>query len=160
MYLETTILDVSDAGSDHARVTKKTFAALTEPGPQTPRLRTENPACAHIQPVLDTARNVRSVKALATAFRALEPEIAWSARADRKTGDPNFPNAHATGMIIGDGGLEARQDLRMGASLLAPQHVLPKPPTPARRSLYRAYARTLAARSGPLAGAWHWWTGL
>ena len=83
--LETTILDVSDAGSDHARVTKKTFAALTEPGPQTPRLRTENPACTHIQPVLDTARNVRSVKALATAFRALEPEIAWSARADRKT---------------------------------------------------------------------------
>jgi hypothetical protein len=123
--LETTILDVSDAGSDHARVTKKTFAALAEPGPQTPRQRTENPACTHIQPVLDTAENIRSVKALTAAFRALEPEIAWSARADRKTDDPNFPNAHATGMIIGDGGLEARQDLRMGASLLAPETFYP-----------------------------------
>lgn len=123
--LEMTILDVSDAGSDHARVTKKTFAALGEPGPQTPRPRTENPACAYIPAALKAASTVQSVKALTAAFQELEPEIAWSARADRQTDDPNFPNAHATGMIIGDGGLEARNDLRMGASLLAPETFYP-----------------------------------
>ena len=71
--LETKILDVSDAGSDHARVTKKTFAALTDPGPQTPRQRTENPACAHIPSLLDTAENIQSVKPLTAAFRAFVP---------------------------------------------------------------------------------------
>ena len=123
--LEATILDISDAGSDHARVTKKMFAALAEPGPQTPRLRTENPACAHIQSALDAAAKVQATEGLAIAFNTLEPEIAWSARSDRKTNDPNFPNAHATGMIIGDGGLEARTDLRLGASLLAPETFYP-----------------------------------
>ena len=123
--LETTVLDVSATGSDHARVTKKTFAALAEQGPQTSRQRTENPACAHIPFALEAAANIQSIRALSAAFRALEPKIAWSARADRKTDDPNFPNAHATGIIIGDGGLEARSDLRMGASLLAPNTFYP-----------------------------------
>jgi hypothetical protein len=61
------------------------------------------------------------VARVADAFAALEPSLAWAPRA---AGDPfasdNWPEGHANTTIVGPKGLEDRNDLAIGASLLAP----------------------------------------
>jgi len=59
--------------------------------------------------------------ALADGFAAIEPRLHW---AKRPAGGPfaseNWPDGHANAMIIGPVGLERRNDMQIGVSLLAP----------------------------------------
>jgi hypothetical protein len=62
-----------------------------------------------------------ALKRLAEAFRALEPSIHWQGFGGTVTpGDTAFEDGHANARIMGPGGLEPRQDVWLGASLLAP----------------------------------------
>lgn len=58
---------------------------------------------------------------LADAFMALTPSLTW---APRSAGGPfasdSWPDGHANATIVGPKGLEDRDDLAIGASLLAP----------------------------------------
>lgn len=66
-----------------------------------------------------------STAPLAAALLKLAPRLAWRRRIDRKSDNPNFADAHANAVILGDGGIESREDVRIGISLLAPDTVYP-----------------------------------
>jgi len=55
-------------------------------------------------------------------FLAIEPRIRWQRRAklDMNTASANIFDSHANGMIFGPGGIEERQDVWLGLTLLAP----------------------------------------
>ena len=54
-------------------------------------------------------------------FQAIEPLLTWRRRQDASgTASENFQDGHANAMIIGPGGLEERNDVWLGATLMAP----------------------------------------
>lgn len=54
-------------------------------------------------------------------FERLEPHLEWKTRPDHgNSASDNFPLEHANAMIAGPGGLEVRDDLWLGVTLMAP----------------------------------------
>ena len=99
------------------------FADLLRPaqaGSQPPR---RLPACRYLPDAINLAKSRSSELArLALAFEAIEPSLAWMVRA---SGGPfasvNWPEGHANATIVGSApALETRDDMAIGASLLAP----------------------------------------
>ena len=91
---------------------------------------------------------------LARAFEAIEPSLAWMIRA---SGGPfasaNWPEGHANSTIIGSASaLEFRDDIVIGASLLAPNVRYPDHSRPSRRGLPLADAGPFSARAFGLDG--------
>ncbi|QIG52228.1 transcriptional regulator [Nordella sp. HKS 07] len=104
---------------DAARCIDRVFTALTEyrgPGTDTPgRL----PVCVHLEPALDNARATHA--ALVQSFAAVEPHLTWTKRAQsHPNASANFDDAHAYALIVGPNAYEARDDIWIGVSLLAP----------------------------------------
>jgi quercetin dioxygenase-like cupin family protein len=79
--------------------------------------------CQHLDGALATARTASPALArVADAFAALEPLLHWTRRsASGPFASDNWPEGHANATIVGPGGLEQREDLVIGVSLLAPQ---------------------------------------
>jgi hypothetical protein len=116
----------------HAGSTKRgeetTGDALSARAPQTtPRVTPQVTSMASgddnavnfLTPALHTARNATSTARVATAFASLAPALTWLQRPGSEA-DSQFHAGHANCLIVGPGGLEARDDVRVGASLLAP----------------------------------------
>lgn len=61
---------------------------------------------------------------LLEAFRAIEPGLAWYRRKG-DLGDDRFRACHANAMLVGPGGLEPREDVWVGVSLMAPNTSYP-----------------------------------
>ncbi len=106
-------------GPEAYRCIDRVFTALTEYrglGQNTPgRL----PACDHLEPALAHARATHA--ALADSFAALEPHLTWTKRAQsHPTANGNFLHGHANALVVGPGAYEAREDVWVGVSLLAP----------------------------------------
>lgn len=106
-------------GPEAYRCIDRVFTALTEyrgPGQNTPgRL----PACDQLEPALAHARATHA--ALADSFAALEPHLTWTKRAQsHPTANGNFLDGHANALVVGPGAYEAREDVWVGVSLLAP----------------------------------------
>ena len=105
-----------------AAVADRIFTALEEPSapaaqPGSDRL----PVCRHLEPALETARlQPDPIGALADAFAAIEPRLDWKIRAGAEAQGEQFLNSHANATIVGSEGLEKRQDVWIGVSLLAP----------------------------------------
>jgi hypothetical protein len=78
--------------------------------------------CRHLDGALATARAASSfLGRVADAFAAMEPSLSWSRRpAGGPFASDNWPDGHANAMIVGSGGLEHRDDVMIGVSLLAP----------------------------------------
>jgi hypothetical protein len=76
------------------------------------------PVCALLDVVLSSATPVLD------AFRAVEPHLAWYRRKG-DDGDDRFRACHANTMLVGPGGLEPREDLWIGATLMAPSTSYP-----------------------------------
>lgn len=58
---------------------------------------------------------------LAAALAQLAPDLRWTTRKSvGPTASPGFAEAHANAMLIGPGGVEAREDVWLGLSLMAP----------------------------------------
>ena len=106
---------------------ERIFTALATAGAQhAPRRPEPPPARKHLDDALDAARAAPpSAAALAEAFAAIEPQLCWLRRAGAEKLPGNFANGHANATIVGDGGLELRDDVRIGVSLLAPQVTYP-----------------------------------
>jgi len=69
------------------------------------------PVCALLDEVL------APVTPLHSALRAIVADLTWYRRAG---GDDRFQQSHANTMLVGPGGLEARDDVWIGATLMAP----------------------------------------
>jgi quercetin dioxygenase-like cupin family protein len=99
------------------------FADLLRPAPAAPQRPRRLPACRHLPDAIDLAKSASPELArLACAFEAIEPSFTWMVRA---AGGPfasgNWPEGHANATIIGsESALETRDDIAIGASLLAP----------------------------------------
>jgi hypothetical protein len=109
-------------GPVHA-ASDRIFAAL-----QTPSTRGERsgaaglPVCRHLPAALEyVGRQSGPVRALADAFAVIESQLAWKVRPGAEAHGESFLNGHANATIIGSQGLEIRDDVWIGVSLLAPQ---------------------------------------
>ncbi|HBF29927.1 dimethylsulfonioproprionate lyase family protein, partial [Rhizobium sp.] len=80
------------------------------------------PVCSrHIEDIMAAKTGQAALDVLIERFKAVEPLLEWKARSiyDASASD-NFLSGHANTMIIGPDGLEDRQDLWFGATLIAP----------------------------------------
>jgi hypothetical protein len=80
------------------------------------------PACSWIARGLASARaHSSAISRVADGFYQIEPLLRW---APRPAGGPfasaNWPEGHANAMIVGPGGLERRDGIRIGVSLMGP----------------------------------------
>lgn len=77
------------------------------------------PVQMHLQAALRGAAKGPAA-ALAAAFAEIEPRLAWQRRPGATEVSADFADGHANAVIIGEGGLEDRADVRIGVSLVAP----------------------------------------
>jgi hypothetical protein len=116
-------LSHKELGDAARRCLTRVFDALDDPHPFANKAPARLPACIHLEGALDTARKANaSLARIAGAFAALDPHLTWTRRpqADH-TASANFIDGHANVMIVGSNGHEPRDDVWVGASLLAPQ---------------------------------------
>jgi quercetin dioxygenase-like cupin family protein len=113
---------VSKSASEVNSVARQLFAALRSPAPHADQEARRLPACQHLHAALNSARQASpELDRLASAFAALEPHLKWISR---NTSGPfaseNWAKGHANSIIVGKGGVEDRDDVLVGVSLLAP----------------------------------------
>ena len=98
------------------------FSALRIPSAQEgQRVPARLPVCRHLPAALEQARcQPGPAAALAEAFAAVEPLLAWQRRAGAEAHGEPFLSGHANAAIAGEEGLEIRRDIRIGVSLMAP----------------------------------------
>jgi hypothetical protein len=109
-------------GPEATAAIDRIYGALQTPRPAGSDVAKRLPVCRYLGETLATARTASaSLARVADAFAALEPSLAWRAR---PSGGPfasdNWPEGHANAMVVGPKGLEHREDVAIGASLLAP----------------------------------------
>lgn len=83
---------------------------------------TRLPVCDQLDEVThQTHFATPELRRVADSFRALEPTLTWRCRSgDMLHASANFAQGHANAVIVGPGGVERRNDVRLGVSLLAP----------------------------------------
>jgi hypothetical protein len=109
-------------GPEATAAIDRIYGALRTPRAYEPVAPRRLPVCRYLAEAVATARaGSAPVARVADAFAALEPSLAWAPRA---AGGPfasdNWPEGHANTTVVGPKGLEDRNDLSIGASLLAP----------------------------------------
>jgi quercetin dioxygenase-like cupin family protein len=57
---------------------------------------------------------------LVHAFAAIEPQLNWTKRTSEDPAHRSFNEGHANARIFGDGGIEERDDVQVGVTVLAP----------------------------------------
>lgn len=107
--------------ADSRRSIRQIFAALKQPANERADARFRLPVCSYLGSVLATAAIQPDLRALVARFGAIEPVLEWTRRPkyDSSASD-NFMDGHANAMIVGPRGLEDRNDVWIGVSLLAP----------------------------------------
>jgi quercetin dioxygenase-like cupin family protein len=123
-------IDATEAGiraraadfPDAMPLADRVFAALEDAGDGNAKTTPARlPACGHLEEALGQAREGPDpVPELADALAAIEPAFAWHRRPGSAQVAGDFHDSHANAFIVGDGGLETRQDVRIGISLVAP----------------------------------------
>ncbi|MFK8083521.1 MAG: dimethylsulfonioproprionate lyase family protein [Granulosicoccus sp.] len=119
--LHKAILSKAMVGGEAHRVIDRIMSALSNPeAPANPTAHSV-PACALLETAVDNVVGDAAVVEHARALQALAPSLAWWQRSDAgKIGEP-FASGHANATLIGPGGLEERDDVWVGVSLLAPE---------------------------------------
>ena len=115
------VLSAAGTAAEARQSVARIFKALEQPRAPGSGAGTRLPVCAHLEAALATARAASAPLArVADAFARLEPHLAWRGRAGGPTASENFDGGHANAMLAGPGGFEERDDLWIGASLMAP----------------------------------------
>lgn len=97
------------------------FSALQVPAAQRPASGSRLPVCSNLTRALAVQTSDTTLRDLLERFDAIEPLLEWRQRtANDGSASANFAEGHANATIVGPGGLEDRQDVWLGASLLAP----------------------------------------
>ena len=112
------LLEAGTPAGDAAQRITGALAAST--GRIVPSMVEAPPACRYMGAALERARGVDSVAALAAVLSDLVPELAWRRRPGAEAHGEAFREGHANALIVGPGGLEQREDVLVGASLVAP----------------------------------------
>jgi hypothetical protein len=108
-------------GSEAARVAQTIAAALAKPAVQSERQSSRLPVCKHLGNAFDLARQQGPEAAgLADALAQIEPQLTWRRRWNANPTDAGFYDGHANANIVGPEGLEKRDDIWIGVSLMAP----------------------------------------
>jgi quercetin dioxygenase-like cupin family protein len=106
-----------------APVADRIFGALGRAAPEAGDI-TEGrlPACVHLAKAPAAARAAPpSAARAADAFAAIEPTRQWKRRFNAESPGSHFAGNHANAVIVGPGGLEPRDDVLVGVSLMAPR---------------------------------------
>ena len=123
-FLETagdTLAELTEAGTPVGDAAERIFGALeASTGTIVPSEAEAPPACRHLSAALERAREVTPIASLAAAFSDLAPELAWRRRPGAEAHGAAFSEGHANVLIVGPGGFEQREDVLVGASLVAP----------------------------------------
>jgi hypothetical protein len=110
-----------EPGSETHASLDRIAAALRSPAVRHTRAGSRLPVCRHLDAALAVETSDDSMRALIEAFRTIEPSLEWQRRASfDETASANFAEGHANAMILGPAGLENRNDIWIGASLMAP----------------------------------------
>lgn len=110
-------------GAEGSAAIYRIHEALASPGRSGSGRIQRLPVCgAWLPEACATARrHLPTMARIVNAFEAIEPTLFW---APRSAGGPHasasWPEGHANAMIVGPGGLESRDDMQIGVSLLAP----------------------------------------
>lgn len=111
-----------DAAPEVTHFRTQLFSALAQPGSGGTAAAETLPVCTHISAACNMGAAASPVlAALAGTFERLAPHLAWKVRpAGGPHASANWLAHHANAVIIGRGGLEGREDVAVGASLMAP----------------------------------------
>lgn len=111
-----------EAKTEAGGAARRIFDALAgRVGRIAPRESPRPPACRYLPTALERARAAPETALLAEAFAALEPALRWGRRPDSEAHGQTFHDGHANACLVGPTGLEARSDVLVGASLVAPR---------------------------------------
>jgi hypothetical protein len=103
------------------RVARRIDEGLRQAAEQAPRMPNRLPVGDLIPSALAAARAKGGLIAdLADAFAGIESQLKWERRWTAKPSDVPFYDGHANATIVGPDGLEKRDDIWIGVSLLAP----------------------------------------
>jgi Dimethlysulfonioproprionate lyase len=98
------------------------FSALKAAGAERSAAGSRLPVCSHLQRALEIDTSHLILRRLVERFKSIEPLLEWRRRAtSNSSASDNFADGHANAMIIGPGGLEERQDVWLGATVMAPK---------------------------------------
>ena len=96
-------------------------AALVSPPPEAEAGDVAQFVSRHLDDALDgISGREDDLGAVGRSFRALAGDLVWAQRPAGSDDPPGFRDAHANATIVGVDGLEVRDDIRIGASLVAP----------------------------------------
>lgn len=77
--------------------------------------------CHMLEQALDQQVVKDGLSDLVESFKRIEPRLRWDTKVQLdKSASANFSDSHANGMIFGPGGIEEREDLWLGVTLMAP----------------------------------------
>jgi hypothetical protein len=108
-------------GPEARRSVGAIFAALQRPGDMRSGPGSRLPACGQLKAALSIDTSDPVLLRLVERFKAIEPDLQWSRKTNHDgSASANFDDGHANAMIVGPGGLEARRDLWLGVTLMAP----------------------------------------
>lgn len=107
--------------AESKRSIEQIFEALEVPGELRADEGKQLPVCRYLDTALAVDFKDSALRRLAQSFKALAPRLTWRERSDSAgTASANYADGHGNAMVLGPGGLEARNDLWIGATLLAP----------------------------------------
>jgi len=109
-------------GSEDAAFVERLFSTLASPAlPSRTFDGNRFEASGSFKPALDALHDAPpSLQRVGQALAALEPLMPWSQRRYDGPDAARFAAGHANALIIGSGGMEDREDIRVGVSLMAP----------------------------------------
>ncbi len=119
---ETAILQRADTCKNAGPAAKPVFEALRKNVGGKGRFSPERlPVCDALESALHVASiGPAPIPDLAIALNDLSPRLQWQRRNNSPPDGTNFHDGHANALVVGPGGLEEREDVWVGISLLAP----------------------------------------
>ncbi|MER9583937.1 dimethylsulfoniopropionate lyase [Mesorhizobium sp. M0276] len=97
------------------------FAQAEVPGPERTTAGSRLPVCSYLGPALAEETVPSTLRNLVERFKAIEPLLEWRLKSNPDpSASSNFRDGHANAMILGPGGIEDRNDLWLGVTLMAP----------------------------------------
>ncbi|HEX7107801.1 MAG TPA: dimethylsulfonioproprionate lyase family protein [Aestuariivirga sp.] len=119
---ETAILRRADTCKNAGPAAKPVFDTLRKNvGCQGSSAPERLPVCDVLESALHLASaGLAPIPELAAALNDMSPDLQWKRRNSSPPAGTNFHDGHANALVAGPGGLEEREDVWVGISLLAP----------------------------------------
>lgn len=123
--LETAVMADAPPASDARQAAARVFDRCRHSAGKSVAVDPAWPPVCDVLPMALALDRPPARRRVAEAFGALAPRLGWKPRASAAGADGRFPESHANATVIGPGGLEDRQDLHIGVSLMAPDLTYP-----------------------------------